>query len=174
MAWSAVTPTGYGRRQVLEERPKERPIDGLDNLLLEHRVPVMTGLVRPFQMDVNERETAEKLSRHSSSLSVARVAVGSHGSDVAVLQEQHRAMPLSTGISVTAAPWTPCFSSKEAGGTRGSAPAFASTSSPLAICFPPIARPGIHAVPCQNGSSPIQEQIDCAGGASGLGGRVGG
>ena len=76
---------GPGEVKSFEEGAKERPIDGLDDLLLEHRVPVMTGLVRPFEMDVNEWETSEKLSRHSSSLSVARVTVGSHGSDVAVL-----------------------------------------------------------------------------------------
>ena len=93
VAWSAVTPTRVRRGQPFQERSKERSVDRLDDLLLERGVPVVTGLSRPFQMDVNEREPTEELSRYSCSLPVAHLAVRPHGADVAVLQVEHAGDP---------------------------------------------------------------------------------
>ena len=79
VAWSAVTASRVVAQSAPgDERTEERPVEGLDDVALRPGVPVVPGLVRAFQVDVDERGLLERREGHPGPLGERGVPVPSH------------------------------------------------------------------------------------------------
>ena len=76
-----------------QERPEERSVDRFDDPLLQDRIPVVTGLVGPLEMHVDERELFQKVTGDAGPVLVAGLPVRPHRADEPVLEAQDACDP---------------------------------------------------------------------------------